>query len=129
MASMLRAAGRLFLVGALLLGAGAHWVLLQSAAWTGMALERLRTQDLRSAVAGALDGRHPCGLCLKVREGAGSQSRRQAGASEQKVDFLCGASAAPAAVPAPLWSQAPPAAVPPAPVSPLELPPPRSLPA
>ncbi len=46
-----------------------HWAVLQSVAWTTMLVERLRTQSVTSAFSTTFDGKHPCQLCLVIRDG------------------------------------------------------------
>ena len=48
---------------------GLHWAALQSVAWTSMLLSRARTGSLTEALQTTFDGKHPCRLCLVVREG------------------------------------------------------------
>jgi hypothetical protein len=48
---------------------GAHWVLLQVTAWTGMVIERTQTSGVVVAVETTFDGAHPCALCHAITEG------------------------------------------------------------
>ena len=48
---------------------GLHWAALQSVAWTSMFLERVQQGTLFEALQTTLDGKHPCRICLVVREG------------------------------------------------------------
>lgn len=69
-----RRAVRLLLCAALLYGSGAHWLLVQGAAWAGMVAARARTSSVAEAVTTTFDGRHPCAVCRAVRRGADADS-------------------------------------------------------
>jgi hypothetical protein len=45
---------------------GAHWVVLQAIAWTGMLVTRTQTSGVVVAVATTFDGDHPCRLCSAI---------------------------------------------------------------
>lgn len=64
-----RAAGSLACLLAAVLSMGGHWAVLQCVAWMGMVIEFSATDTLWTAVSKTLDGRHPCALCLKIRDG------------------------------------------------------------
>ncbi|HVE13658.1 MAG TPA: hypothetical protein VNI01_09710 [Elusimicrobiota bacterium] len=85
---MPRRALRLLVIASLLLATGAHWAVLQSAAWAGMLLSRSRTQTLARAAGSTFDGRHPCGVCLKVRRGAGAPKGQAARLSQPREDLF-----------------------------------------
>jgi hypothetical protein len=48
---------------------GAHWLVLQTAAWTGMLVNRSQETTVSEAVRTTFDGEHPCALCQAVEEG------------------------------------------------------------
>ena len=48
---------------------GAHWTVLQTAAWAGMLVTRTAQADVGTAVKTTFDGEHPCGMCLAVKAG------------------------------------------------------------
>jgi hypothetical protein len=56
---------------------GGHWLALQSFAWARMIRDYSEQESLGVAIAKTFDGRHPCGLCLKIREGRQQESRQQ----------------------------------------------------
>jgi len=62
---------------------GGHWVALQSVAWVRMLAEFSRTDSLSEAVEKAFDGKHPCKMCLGIREGRQQEEREQ-----QKVPLV-----------------------------------------
>jgi hypothetical protein len=82
------------LVAALLGQAGAHLVFAQSYAWARMAADRAKTAAMGTALAQTFDGRHPCGVCLKVQKDAQSKGDAQARAPERQFEMT--AVAAPA---------------------------------
>ncbi|MBL9139853.1 MAG: hypothetical protein JNK85_28540 [Verrucomicrobiales bacterium] len=48
---------------------GMHWGVLQSVAWVSMLADRLQTESVSTALRTTFDGKHPCRICLLVREG------------------------------------------------------------
>ena len=55
---------------------GGHWALLQTAAWVGMVIDYSKTGGVEAGITKAFDGKHPCELCLSIREeqGEGGQA-------------------------------------------------------
>ena len=80
--------GKCFVVLALVLVIGAHWALLQSAAWVGMAVSFSKTDSLTTALQKTFDGQHPCQLCKLVKAGKASEQKRDLQKLETKFDFL-----------------------------------------
>ncbi len=68
---------------ALVLVTGGHWALLQSVAWTGMAVSYSRQTSLTKALKMTFDGKHPCPLCKIVKAGKAAEKKRDL----VKVDF------------------------------------------
>lgn len=62
---------------------GGHWVALQSVAWARMLTEFSQTDSFSEAVGKTFDGKHPCKICLGIREGRQQEEREQ-----QKVPLL-----------------------------------------
>ena len=56
---------------------GGHWLALQSIAWGRMIVIFSQHDSLGTAIAKTLSGRHPCSLCLKVRNGLQQDKDRQ----------------------------------------------------
>ena len=48
---------------------GAHWMVLQTAAWTGMVVSRTIRSGVAEAVESTLDGKHPCRMCATIAHG------------------------------------------------------------
>ena len=69
-----------FVLCALYLG-GAHWVLLQMTAWTGMLITRTQNQSVVEAVRTTFDGRHPCPLCKAINSAKNQEKDQQNKAS------------------------------------------------
>lgn len=78
---------RLGLIAALLYGTGAHWILVQGAAWAGMVAARSRRAGVAQALVTTFDGRHPCRACLIVRRGSDRDASPRAAAPVLGVDF------------------------------------------
>jgi hypothetical protein len=53
---------------------GAHWLILQGAAWSRMIVERSQTMGFTVAVQTTFDGDHPCKMCKVVNTGAKSEN-------------------------------------------------------
>jgi len=66
----------LALACALYLG-GAHWMVLQVTAWTGMLVARAPQTGVVEAVESTFDGQHPCRMCAAVQEGQKEERKNQ----------------------------------------------------
>jgi hypothetical protein len=55
---------------------GAHWVALQTTAWTGMLISRSIATSVTDAIETTFDGQHPCAMCSAITDG--KQAERQA---------------------------------------------------
>lgn len=62
---------------------GAHWIALQTTAWTGMLLSRAIATSVADAIETTFDGQHPCPMCSAIADG--KETERQ---SEQSLDLL-----------------------------------------
>ena len=56
---------------------GGHWLALQSVAWARMLAEFSRTDSFTEAVGKTFDGKHPCKMCLGIREARQQEEREQ----------------------------------------------------
>jgi hypothetical protein len=79
--------GKIFLVLALVALLGAHWMLLQSVAWTTMLADNLCTHSVTEAVTQTFDGNHPCDLCKAIAAGKQSEKKTEFSFSSQKLEF------------------------------------------
>lgn len=76
------------MIFALLCALGAHWLVLQSVAWTTMLAGNLRTVSLTEAVERTLDGKHPCPLCKQIAAGRNTEKKAQFPLPLQRFEFL-----------------------------------------
>jgi hypothetical protein len=72
----------LILCCALYLG-GAHWMVLQTTAWTGMLITRSMSASVGEAIESTFDGQHPCRMCEAI-----SSAKRTGQASEKGWELL-----------------------------------------
>jgi hypothetical protein len=79
--------GKIFLVIALAAMLGAHWMLLQTVAWTTMLADNLCTQSVKEAVTETFDGNHPCDICKSIAAGKQSEKKTDFSAQSQKLEF------------------------------------------
>jgi hypothetical protein len=72
---------------------GGHWLTLQSVAWARMLAEFSDTASFSEAIVKTFDGKHPCKMCLGIREGRQQEKREQREAPlvkrEKSREFLC----------------------------------------
>ena len=55
---------------------GGHWFALQSVAWGRMLISFSQQDSLGTAIAKTFSGKHPCSLCLQIRDGFHQQQER-----------------------------------------------------
>ena len=84
----MRRLGRILTVLAMALWLGGHWLVLQSIAWTTMAVGNSKVLPLRSALATTFDGKHPCQICKFVAQGKKSEQKKDAEQSAPKFEYL-----------------------------------------
>src|ERR1700733_4417161 len=77
----------MFVVLALVATLGAHWVLLQTVAWTTMLANNLYTHSVKEAVTETFDGNHPCPLCKAIAAGKQSEKKTDFSFQSQKLEF------------------------------------------
>jgi len=76
------------IVFALVFSIGAHWAILQSVAWLGMAVSYSHNSTLKEALSKTFDGFHPCKLCKVVQEGKSSEKKPDAPKPFNKIDLI-----------------------------------------
>lgn len=86
---MLTKLAKVCLVAALAVSLGLHWVFLQTVAWAGMVATYSQTMPLKEALARTFDGKHPCDVCVLVREGQRSEKQKEAQLPLLKLDLVC----------------------------------------
>jgi hypothetical protein len=74
---VLKTAGLIGAVAALLALHGAHWAGVQAFAWGRMLADYSQQGSLLSALDKTFNGQHPCALCHKVREGVAQDQKAQ----------------------------------------------------
>ena len=79
--------GKIFLVLTLVTMLGAHWMLLQTVAWTTMLADNLCTHSVKEAVTETFDGKHPCCLCKAIAAGKQSEKKTEFNLQTQKLEF------------------------------------------
>src|SRR5262245_52811445 len=85
--SVFRRIGHLLVLFALLTAIGAHWVVLQSVAWTTMLADNLRTASFPVAVERTFDGKHPCSLCKQIAKGKQTEKKAEFRVELNKFEF------------------------------------------
>ena len=84
---------KLIIAVCLALSLGLHWVLLQSAAWVGMAVSFSQTEPITEALSKTFDGKHPCKLCKLVKEGQQAEQKQERKQTQVKFDLVSAAAA------------------------------------
>jgi hypothetical protein len=79
---------KLLLVVMLSLSIGAHWAILQSVAWCGMAISYSQDSSIKEGLAKTFDGKHPCKLCKIVAEGKKSEKKQEAQLKIAKMELF-----------------------------------------
>ena len=74
---------------ALIVAVGGHWAFLQSVAWVSMAVNYSKDAPLEVALKKTFDGRHPCKICIAVKEGKAQEQKSAVLKIETKLEFLC----------------------------------------
>ena len=76
---------KLLLLACALHLSGAHWVVLQVTAWTGMLVVRSQTEGVAEAVKTTFDGEHPCVMCSAIESGQKEEKRNDMDAPMMKA--------------------------------------------
>ena len=84
---MLRRIKQWLVVSLLVIVIGAHWAVLQSAAWAGMLVSYSRGATVLEAWRKTFDGQHPCKLCRIVKTGQASEKKSDRVKLETKFEF------------------------------------------
>jgi hypothetical protein len=83
--------GKILVVLALVAMLGAHWALLQTAAWTTMLANNLQSGSFHDAVTKTFDGQHPCPICRAIAAAKKSEKKSEAVSPILKIEFPPGA--------------------------------------
>jgi hypothetical protein len=84
---VLRRIKQWLVVSLLVIVIGAHWAVLQSAAWAGMLVSYSRGATVQEAWSKTFDGQHPCKLCRIVKTGQASEKKSDRVKLETKFEF------------------------------------------
>lgn len=80
--------GKILVVTALVLTTGAHWIALQTVAWTTMLAANLSSrQSLTEAVSETFDGKHLCPLCKAIAAAKKSEKKSETVSPVLKMEF------------------------------------------
>jgi hypothetical protein len=85
--AVLRSIKQWLIVSLLVIVIGAHWAVLQSAAWAGMLVSYSRGATVQEAWTKTFDGQHPCKLCKIVKTGQASEKKSDRLKIETKFEF------------------------------------------
>jgi hypothetical protein len=77
----------MFVIFALVAMLGAHWILLQTVAWTTMLADNLHGHSFTEAMTHTFDGQHPCCLCKAIAAGKKSEQKNEFTTQMQKLEF------------------------------------------
>lgn len=86
---MARKLSKLLLATALIVAVGGHWAVLQSVAWVNMVVTYSQDTSFSLAFQKTFDGKHPCRMCLAVKQGKQEEQKQAVLKVETKLDFLC----------------------------------------
>lgn len=67
---------------------GAHWAILQSVAWCGMAITYSQGTSLEDGLVKTFDGKHPCNLCKAIAEGKKSEKKQKTQFEIKKLELF-----------------------------------------
>jgi len=83
------------LVAALMISIGAQWVVLQSAAWVGMAVSySLKTGSITVGLSETFDGEHPCPLCKAVSKAKQGEKKNAKFETVKKIELFANSNCA-----------------------------------
>lgn len=85
---VLKIAGFMACLVAVVAMLGGHWLALQSVAWGRMLVDFSHQTSFATALARTFSGRYPCSLCLKVRQGWHEEQQRQENLPWEKLEKL-----------------------------------------
>lgn len=84
---MLQRIGKILVIAALVLSTGAHWMALQTVAWTTMLAANWSNESFSTAVSQTFDGDHQCPLCKAIAAGKKSEQKSESTAAVLKMEF------------------------------------------
>ncbi|HEV2694904.1 MAG TPA: hypothetical protein VG347_18570 [Verrucomicrobiae bacterium] len=84
---MFQRTGKILVIAALVLTTGAHWMALQTVAWTTMIAANWSTGSFSAAVSNTFDGRHLCPLCKAIAAAKKSEQKKESISPTLKLEF------------------------------------------
>jgi len=105
--TVFRRIGHVLVLFALLTAIGAHWLVLQSVAWTTMLADNLRTTSLPAAVERTFDGKHPRALCKQIAKGKQTEKKTEFRVEPNKFEFSYSPAAFVFVAPTDFWEVSP----------------------
>jgi hypothetical protein len=79
--------GKILVIAALVVTTGAHWMALQTVAWTTMLAANWGSGSFSEAVTSTFDGRHPCPLCKAIAAAKKSEQKKEYASATLKLEF------------------------------------------
>ena len=79
--------GKILVIAALVVTTGAHWMALQTVAWTTMLAVNWSNGSFSEAVSTTFDGRHPCPLCKAIAAAKKSEQKKEFISATLKLEF------------------------------------------
>jgi len=76
------------LVLALCFSIGAHWAILQTVAWCGMAVSYSQGSSIKEGLAKTFDGEHPCKFCKLIAEAKKNEKKQEAQPKVVRLDLF-----------------------------------------
>ena len=71
----------------LVLAVGSHWIILQTAAWTGMLFTYSQSSTFEEAFSKTFSGDYPCRLCKLVKSVQEKERQAETVKVESKLEF------------------------------------------
>lgn len=87
MSKWLQSAGKMLLVGTLLVSMGGHFALLQTIAWGNMLVSFSGQASFSEAVGKTFDGEHPCQLCKVVKKSKSEEQNKPLLKADMKMEI------------------------------------------
>jgi len=73
----------------LIIALGAHWTVLQTAAWVGMIIDYSESAPLMTALKKTFDGEHPCQMCVSIQDGKQTERAQDIKKAPHTTDWCC----------------------------------------
>lgn len=84
---MFQRLGKILVIVTLVLTTGAHWMALQTVAWTTMLAANWSNGSFSEAVSHTFDGCHLCPLCKAIAAGKRSEQKKEYASATLKLEY------------------------------------------